>query len=477
MATRRRGLTAWLLSPRVAIGLMFYLGVVSLIGTLVSQGSPSDPKVVTWAAGHRQFEVIVRALGLHHAYTSPLFLAGVALLVVSTSACAWRRSRVAWVRAGLLRLARSAPSEVASALSTDATIPLAEGRDRDEAIAAVESALGKSGLRTRRFDRAVVSASPPLLPLASPLFHWSLVSLIVVLTLGALGRSEGLMGVSVGESKPDVRDSYGVVSAGPMHSWPGNARTIGVEELKLSYVVAGLDRGPAPVVIVKNAWGRTLARQVVYPNRALHAGALTVHPNAYGLSATFALIGADGREIERSTELLDFADSQPSTLPRRFDLNDASGRTSLVGSVRILTPTEAGRPSRTLPASPTAEFEFSTAAGTRVTGGTIRPGQEILLPDGARIRLIRIGYYARLSVVDDWTIPLVYAALAAGLVGLAIALTIPLRLVVVSIGDSGEPRADVTVRLWRNNGVTREQVLESVAEGLNGMGENTGHER
>jgi cytochrome c biogenesis protein ResB len=450
-------------SPRLAIGLMIYLGVVAYLGTLVPQGSLDAPKVAEWVAAHPASTGVVRFFGLHSVYTAWYFLLGAALLAASTAVCAWRRTSVALRRFRVLRSVARADAVP----RPDFSVRLADGTDASAALDSATAALDHIGLKLKRREDRLALTSWPYSVFASSVFHWSLLLLIIALFAGALVRSEGLMGVPLGESRPNVPASYGVVSAGPWHSWTSVKRVVGVEDFKLVYVVGDMDRGPTPLVVIKDDTGKVLIRQVVYPNYPLRHGSVIVHPNEYGLAASFALIGSDGAERARSTEVLDFAKKETGFAgPSAFALTGASTAENVEVRVRVPLERQGRMVKHSVPASPTAQFAF-TAPGGKEGSATLQPGQSMPLPDGSQLRLLGVTYYARLSVVDDPTVPVIYFVLVVGLIAVSVALLARQRVVVVYFAEAADARSlDVTARLWRNAGVTSTEIRTAIEDSL-----------
>jgi O-antigen/teichoic acid export membrane protein len=61
-------------SAALAVGLLVFVGVWSLLATLMAQGDASSPVVTAWAASNPLLEPVVRTLGLYQAFTSYVFL-------------------------------------------------------------------------------------------------------------------------------------------------------------------------------------------------------------------------------------------------------------------------------------------------------------------------------------------------------------------------------------------------------------------
>jgi len=89
----------FLRSTGFAIALLAFTGVWSMVATFVPQGDAYEPGVMAWTTAHPVAEKITGFLGLHQAFTAPVFRVAVVALALSTGLCAWRRTSVARARA------------------------------------------------------------------------------------------------------------------------------------------------------------------------------------------------------------------------------------------------------------------------------------------------------------------------------------------------------------------------------------------
>ena len=476
MAMRRPKIASLLGSAKLAVGLMIYLGIVSFIGTFVPQGAVGNAKVAAWVAANPQWEALARALGLHSLFTAWYFVAPAALLAASTVVCSWRRTKVAHTRSLMLREAKAADGALPG--RADYSIPLgtAGGANSSAALAGAEAALAELGIRGSRCGNVFVAASAPWSVWGSAAFHWALVLIFLTLAMSALFRADGLMGVTEGEAVKDEAAAYRVLTTGPLHDWSAVNRKIFLNQLRRDYVVDGMDRGASPDVSVLDSNGVVVARQVIYPNNLLHTGTLTIHNSAWGLAPRFELLDKSGSSIATSSVLLDLP-SKPtgSTGSDEFELTGRDGKAAVVVRVTVPLDRQGGKPVDRMPRRPKAKVELLTPDGKPTGGATLGAGEKLALPNGASLRLERVAYYARLSVMDDPTIPLLYASLAAALAGMTFALLVRQRLVVVALSDEdGEPHLDVLVRLWANAGPSAGEVKSALLAGTARGGEDRG---
>ncbi len=101
----------------------------------------------------------------------------------------------------------------------------------------------------------------------------------------------------------------------------------------------------------------------------------------------------------------------------------------------------------------------SAEDGAEVASGRVGLNQGVGLPDGSTVRFVGIDHYARLSVVDDWTVPLLYIVLLIAVLGVTVALLGRQRLIVVAAHESESGTVvSVTLRAWRFAGFDRDSL-------------------
>ena len=462
------GTIRFLGSARLATWLLAILGVWVTLATLVPQTNDSAAKVTAWAAAHPALEPVVRALGLHQAYTSWGCLACVVLLGVSTVFCAWERTKAA---SGRARTLRDAASITGSSLAERHDLKLAcdPSLSVQDVFSTTSETLAGLGIKTTRRSDVLVAVSPPWSVWGSPVFHWALLSLIAAILVGNLQRSEGLMGVAVGQTQVDGPASYGILHTGPLHNWNWVHRSIRVDAFSPTYNLGGIDRGPTPTVTVIDSAGHVIKTQMVYPNMTLQTGTLTIHTNDYGLAAHISLVKPSGTEAS-GVELVDFSDTALGGTVNAAPLyvrNSATGEVQLAIAVTVPLDQQGGQYLASLPKDPTARVVVTSLGGAPLLDRVVRPGQDVVLPSGDSLRLDGVGYYSRLSVVDDWTIPLLYVGLAVAGLGLTLAVSARQQLVLLTVVEGQDGTELVgSVRLWRNSPTSRNEIEQELARAL-----------
>lgn len=451
--------------------LLLVLGVWSFIGTIVPQGAAKSAAVQEWASANPAAEAIASVFSLHQAFSSPIFVILVLLLAASTMVCAWRRTKVAMHRSRLLRGIGDTEARQLLARPTF-TIEVVASDDRSQAETAVADAFRGMGLRTRERDGVLVAVSRPWAVFASPVFHWALFALILVMFMVQMTRAEGLIGVPVGDSRPLVAESFGLLDRGALYSFKRSPLAIRVDRIDPVYIIDGIDRGPAPTVSILRPDGSLAATQVVYPNSPMRYESLMIHPGEIGLSPSFAIVSKEGSVGSRVNLIVDIDEAAPTgTTAAEFALDTGvSDAAAILGTVTVpLDRAKDATGSSSTSSVPQATFVLHTEKdGSLVASQTLQVGEEIELPDGSRLRLLGVGNYARLSVVDDPSIPLVYALLVVALIALSVAILgrQSLAVAAIRVNESGSQQVDVWFRDWRANKIRTEQAHEAVTGAL-----------
>ncbi|MDP2232111.1 MAG: cytochrome c biogenesis protein ResB [Actinomycetota bacterium] len=430
-----RRLHRTLRSPRLVAWLLLIVTGWLVLGTLVPQTSLDAAKVETWARAHPTLEQIASALGLHAAYTRPLFVMLMFLLAASTAICAWERTRYA-ARMSMAKGSITAAQLERLRISEPIDIPAEDHSDPQASLARAAASLRSLGLRGPVGPRLLESSSGVWGLWGSPVFHWALVALIVLIPVGRLTRSEGLMGVVAGSSRVDSREAYGLVDVGPLHQ-RFTGLDIGVlPGIELNYDDNGIDRGPAPVVTLSRD-GQLLAEQKVYPNRPLKYGSLTVHMSELGAGAAYSLVTSDSVILEDQA-LIDVieGDSRAYT-PFTTAYGDGSGAS--VVSVTVDIPDDP----QTLVDDSEEPRRLVSVIATGPAGDTVNTlagvGDTLDLGAGLGMRIDAVDYYARLSVVDDWSVDWIYALFAIAVVSVSVSVLVPHRVARVYLDQAVTP--------------------------------------
>jgi len=401
-------------SRRLAVILLVGLTVYAWLATIVPLESVDPTRASHWAAEHPTLAAVTRALGLHHAFSTPLFIAALVLVTLSTGLCAWERSTMA-VRRGRA-LGRVTESRVRTLRQSPHIRLGCMAATKAEAAAAADTALRTLRMRVRRGPLVIEGTSNTVGLLGSPLFHWALVGLFVAAGVGQMTRHEGTVRVLVQTSVQDDADAYesGAV-AGPLFRSGYSDSDIGVTHIEQDLTVDGIPRGSSPYVeVVSDA--APVAVGWVYANNPLRAGPIVIHLQE----------GADPAVVG-SVRSLEASSSEQVVLYYDFDVAeaqtfgvDSNGDETLV----IVTPVGGERVA--------VEVAGGSPSGRRVLGA----GESVPIADDLVFEVEELTYYVSLRVVNDRSVPWVFCAFGLLVFGSALTVFVPPRVVHVMVVES-----------------------------------------
>ncbi len=412
-----RAVYDFLRSRRLAIGLIVGLIAYSALATLLPLGAAQDPLVVKWAKAHPSAEAVVGPLGLHQPFTSPVFLVGAFLLVCSTIACSWERTQRAL---GLWRSAQpQAWSPPASVPRPSFTLP---ATGEQEALSLAREALGPLRLREHPGQGATVFTRYRVAAFGSPLFHWALVALFVFAALGQLMRSEGDLAVVLGSGLIDERASYVAgLRTGPLFFERFTGYDVQVTSVRRGFEAQGVARGDTPYVRLVRG-DEVVAQGWVYPNHPLRIGSVIAHRGALGPAVYLSVTLPDGQKVER----------------RPLALVDAVDRGAKAGGL-VISESNSGASTNVVVRTAPDERIVVSVPGASFSSRPLARGEAVRLPGGSTITYVEPSLFAKITLVNDWSVPFIYAAFVLAVLGELLALFFPPRVVAVRyLPQSGE---------------------------------------
>lgn len=407
-------------SRRLAIWLIIGLGVYAVIAAPVPQGDVTVAKVAEWRIEHPVAADFASFFGMHRAFGRPWFLGAAALLIASLIACSWERSVLA------LRELRAMGRPLPDGHRAWRREPLVSGDIVGaSALSEAADALRATGMRVTVSEDQVVAYDNRWGLAGSPVFHWVLALLFLVVALSQATKSEGVMALTHGSPKPEAAESYSAgLYTGPLFSGHRDSIEILVVEATDNLVVDGVERGYSPRVRVFDR-GRQVADEQVFPNRPLRAAGLTIHQQeGTGPSLKVRLTSADSAP---ATYDLAFATSdrfQYGIVPYQGGYTGADGATYVLR----VEPRPEKRMALFVREQGAQADAFEEEAGI---------ADKVELPGGVTLEPLSFGEYSVVLVASDRFADAIVALFA--LVGIAavIPLFFPPRAVWVQVRPDG----------------------------------------
>lgn len=330
-------------------------------------------------------------------------------------------------------------------------------------MGAAAAGLIEVGLKGRMDEASFDARAGAVGLVGSPLFHWSIVALMIVVAAGQATRSEAFLALPLGERVAEEHDSYLQVTDGPLFREQHTGIELEATEIDRSYSSSGVDYGTVPIV---TAYRDTVevASGPVHANSPLRVGSLLIHMADYGPTATLSLESSGGAETGRETFTLDRSESTSSgTKPQKFTLPGTTGAGGITARVQVVIRRTIATPA---PSAVISQAILETATAGSSDFGTpviIAEGEAIDLPDGRRLRVAKVSDWVRVSVVNDWSVPFIYTLLFTAIAGLSLAVLVPTRRVSILLVEDEDGQA-LHLGMWHSRGDTlfKRQVLEAV---------------
>ena len=414
---------------------MLIVAAYSVLGTIFPQESLDPVKSAAWQSAHPWATAVARPLGMFSAFSSPIFLLLIALLAVSTAACAWSRTRVARRAAGPLPVTDHLRDRIAKKPTVIAGPLRASAGTAASHLQAAAAAFEEAGFRVS-VDGDAASATRTLWGAwASPVFHWLLVALFVVIASGQLTRSEGRLRIPVGGSVVDAAENYqGGVDKGALY--PGHSGLeLRARDLQLATVVDDLDRGASAVIGLYRDGTRVVEHRV-YPNAPLRYGSLLIHPGKWGYAPLLAVEDAAGNKAASDYSYIDqSAVTSDGIGPGAMSLAGGEVQGWEVG----LTIPIASRDAKGVTVlAKSLRVTVSKPDGTVTAPVLIAEGERTEIAPGIWLRFVRRGMFVAVGVADDWSVPWIYALFIGASLALVFAVFFPPRRVwLMSVEESG----------------------------------------
>lgn len=430
-----RRLTKLLRSPKFAAWLIAVICIYLVIGSIFPQRDLDRAAYELWAAQNPVLSSVTAAVGLDAPFVHPVFFVLLAVLTASTALCSVQRTQRAL---RILRHTGAIDEARAKSIRRKPTVRFeVDEQHLEEGHRRLDDALRQLGLKVHSGPVASHAVSGAWGLLGSPLFHWSLVGLLVVISAGMLTRSEGLLGVVAGFERQNVEESYGLLQRGPLHG-ELSGFTIGVEsDMPLQYVIDGIDRGAAPMVYLRDG-ERELARGRVFPNQPLRYYSHMIHRSDWGLGVVIT-IAEEGRAEKSSQVFIDRNPARPMEWGSSTEVFlDETG--AEIARVNFSTQ----------PGTGAAKVEVVRADGT-AESKTMSVGDTVQLGEALTLRIDHLGGYVRLSVVDDWSIIPLYLLMAIACVAVSVSILVPYRAAWIVI-DRSKSKPALCVAIHHSRG-------------------------
>ena len=459
----RREMLRWtwrqLTSMRTALFLLLLLAIAAVPGSLVPQTGVDARAVEAYRADHPELAPWLDRLGVFSVYTSPWFSAIYLLLMVSLIGCIVPRTIV------YAKAVRARPPKAPKNLDRlPASATFETSASVDEVLAAGRRAVGRA--RVDVVDSAdsygeVRAESGHLRETGNLIFHISVVLVLIGVAVGALYGYRGSAIVTEGDGFSNSLTQYDDFSSGALFN-PDDLPpfSMEVDAVDVRFQMTGPQRG-APRHFEARGLVADEPTDAAKPysirvNHPLQIGGTSVFLVGQGYSPVFKITDAEGDVAFEdavpflpsdgtytSTGVVKVPDARPEGLGfQGFFLPTAVSTGKEEAPVSIFPAAanplvglfvfrgdlgvDDGTPQSVYVLDKDELTQVKNADGTpaRVS---LSPGQVADLPGGGTIELVGVKQFARLQISSSPLVQLPLVAIAVGVLGLILSLSIKPR--------------------------------------------------
>ena len=278
-------------SRKLAIILIFLIIILSIIGTHIPQKSQLKPEVYnTWKNNHPQQADFFEKIGFTNLFSSLIFLSIAFLLFINTVFCTQS------MLTGAFRKLRDDPQfqkkPYITGLDNHAIIKTKQ--ESGNLVSEINSVLKARGYKISNQDNCIFAHKNRFGVLGTPLFHVSILFIIMAVVYGNTGRMEGDMRLIEGQTLSEEHGNYMYINEGPFFNEGHKKFNITLEKFYANYNdETGTLRGNAGRISIKENEQQEKT-DIVYSNHLMTYNGYTLLGNVYGIAPLLILRNQDG---------------------------------------------------------------------------------------------------------------------------------------------------------------------------------------
>ncbi len=421
-------------SRKLAIVLITFIIVFSIIGTLVPQQSQLKPDVYDkWKSSHPEQADILEKIGFTHLFSSFIFLSIATLLAINTLFCTKTMLNSAFRRFNAPQFQKKA---YITGLENSSVIKTK--KDTDTVISETGSLLESAGYKVQLEGNCILAEKNRFGVLGTPLFHICILFIIIAAVYGSTGRMEGDMRLIEGQTLEEEHGNYMFINEGPFFNEQHSKFGISLERFFPDYKdETNTPRGAAgEIAVIEN--GRQVKTDIVYSNHMMTYKGYTFLGNVYGLAPLLLLKNPDGTVYSGSyITASDFDNSG------RYAASFEMGDTGLEGKLIVyMTAPLTGKLMESGAEKTPIMFLRIFEGEKQIYDGTLRLNDTVKIYDNylgynRTMGFYDIKYWSNFYVVkDNGTLP-VYAGVGLMIFSLMVSFfIIPKKIWAEVVGDS-----------------------------------------
>jgi len=424
-------ITSFFKSRKLAIVLIVLIILFSILGTHIPQKSQLKPEIFNaWEKNNPAQAEIFDFLGFTHLFSSFIFLSLAALLFINTLFC----TRSMFINALRRYGANQQLKNQVFIGSLEKNSVIKTGKNHKNVHSEIDSMFLSRGYKVVEQDSQIYAEKNRIGIFGTPLFHVSILFIILAVVYGSTGRMEGDMRLIEGQTLSEDHGNYMFINEGPFFYENHKKFNISLEKFYADYTdETGTPRGPAgKIAIFEN--GQNMKTDIVYLNHQMDYKGYTFLGNVYGMAPLLLLTNPDGTVYSGS-----YITANDQDESQRYVAYFNLGNTGLEGGLMVymtapLTSriTESGDVGQ----SPILFLKIFDN-GKEINDVTMRLNDTIKIGDKT-LGFYDIKYWSNFYVVRDNSIFLIYTGFGLMILSLFISFFIVPKRIWVDIVDTGK---------------------------------------
>lgn len=433
----KKKISTFFQSRKLAIVLITLIILLSIIGTHIPQESQLKPDVYnTWKTNHPVEAQIYETLGLTYLFSSAIFYGTVLLLFINTIFCTKNMLGNALRRL----IGHFQKKEFISRLENSTVIQTS--KEKNEIISLITSEMRTLGYKVSQEKNFIRAEKNKLGILGTSIFHLCILFIILSALYGSIGRMEGDMRLTEGQTLSEDHGNYMYINEGPLFFDNHQKFDITLEKFYPDYYdKSNTQRGAAGKLSLKID-GEVAATDIVYSNHLMTYGGYTFLGNVYGMAPLLILRNEDGSVISGSYVTASDNDDSKRYVAM-FDIGD----TGLEGGLMVYMTanlTSGNIAEGDVEQTPVLFLKIFDR-GTEIFDGKLGLNDAVQIGDKYLV-FSDVKYWSNFYVVKDDGTLLVYAGF--GLITLSLTIMffiIPKRLWVEIVSDENARRTEIYI--------------------------------
>lgn len=192
-----------LISVKLAVYLIIFLGFSSILGMIVPQSTFNVEAYQAWSVKYSAFKSIVELLSIDRVFYSPWFLTAVGIFTLNLICCTVERTRIAYMQYSLIKNRKI--------LRHNARL---DDLNRGINVEFISNKLRKTGFKEYSHSNSKVFIKHPSAIFISPIFHSCFILVVLGALITFLTSMTGYMMVAENDIRADLPENYRGIEKG-----------------------------------------------------------------------------------------------------------------------------------------------------------------------------------------------------------------------------------------------------------------------